>query len=97
MTDESLQQLKFWKSNLHLVNCKNAFESNKCSKVICSDASHTGLAGYEVSAVQGIFHGVWSEDESSKSSTCRELMAVYRVFQALKHVIIVLTGQMVYR
>lgn len=84
---ESLEQLEFWKSNLQSINSRSVFESHKCSKVVYSDASHTGFAGYEVSTVQGISHGMWSEDESSKPSTWRELVAVYRVLQSLIHML----------
>lgn len=38
---------------------------------------------YEINTVNGISHGMWSHDESVKSSTWRELKAVYRVMCSL--------------
>lgn len=87
LTEKSVQQLEFWKSYLHLVNSRNVFESYKCSKIMYSDASHTGFAGYEVSTIKGISHGIWSDDEMEKSSTWREFVAVYRVLHLLVHVL----------
>ncbi|KAH3838546.1 hypothetical protein DPMN_111954 [Dreissena polymorpha] len=43
-----------------------------------SDASSTGLAGYEVEMQSGVVHDTWSPSEAAKSSTWRELCAVYR-------------------
>ncbi|KAH3846696.1 hypothetical protein DPMN_088998 [Dreissena polymorpha] len=43
-----------------------------------SDASSTGLAGYEVEMQSGVVHDSWSPSEAAKSSTWRELCAVYR-------------------
>ena len=61
------------------LNAKYIFELHKCTKIVHSDASSTGFAGYEVSTVNDISHGMWSEEESLKSSTWRELEAAYRV------------------
>ena len=78
--EESRQQLGFWNQNLEALNRKNLYESHKCSKIVFSDASATGYAGYEVSTTNGISHGLWSEEESLKSSTWRELVL------SLKHI-----------
>lgn len=83
----SRQQLEFWNQNLEALNRKNLHESHKCSKIVFSDASATGYAGYEVSTINGISHGLWSEEESLKSSTWRELVAVHRVLLSLKHIL----------
>lgn len=66
---------------------KDIYESHKCTKIVYSDASATGYAGYEVNTINGISHGVWSEEESIKSSTWRELVAVCRVLLSLSHVL----------
>ena len=87
LSDESLHQLKFWQENMRLINTKSIFEAQKCTKIVFSDASATGYAGYEVSTVNGISHGMWSQAEAEKSSTWRELVAVWRVLQSLVHIL----------
>ena len=81
----SIEQLKFWKSNLNNLNIKDIYESNKCSKIVYSDASSTGFAGYEVNTAIGMSYGMWSPEESKNSSTWRELMAVSRCIKSLGH------------
>lgn len=88
LSEESLEQIRFWQSNLDSLNTKRMFESHKCTKVVFSDASSTGYAGYEVSTTNGISHGMWSPDECTQSSTWRELVAVYRVLQSLAHMLV---------
>lgn len=87
LCDESCQQLLFWEENLTVLNMKDIYESHKCTKIVYSDASATGYAGYEVNTINGISHGVWSQEESVKSSTWRELVAVCRVLLSLSHVL----------
>ncbi|XP_053378570.1 uncharacterized protein LOC123554439 [Mercenaria mercenaria] len=78
LSDESITQLRFWESNLTYLNKRDMFESTKCSKIVFSDASSSGYAGYEVNTINGTSHGMWNEEERLKSSTWRELVAVYR-------------------
>ncbi|XP_068240109.1 uncharacterized protein [Palaemon carinicauda] len=92
ISDESKRQLEFWQISLSELNIKHTNVSFQCSKIVYSDASSTGFAGYAVSAKTGISYGTWSIEESLKSSTWRELVAVYRVLQSLGHI---LTGQRV--
>ena len=87
ISEESMKQLVFWKDNIKLINSKDIFESQKCTKIVFSDASSTGYAGYEVSTVNGVSHGMWAENEAVKSSTWRELVAVYRVLSSLVHIL----------
>ncbi|XP_053391932.1 uncharacterized protein LOC128554660 [Mercenaria mercenaria] len=84
---ESVEQLMFWKANIGIINNRKLFELHRCSKIVYSDASRTGYAGYEVSTVTGVSHGIWDFEESNKSSTWRELEAVYRVLQSLAHIL----------
>ncbi|XP_060076460.1 uncharacterized protein LOC132556090 [Ylistrum balloti] len=83
LSDESLLQLKFWRENVNNINVKTLSEVEKCSKIIYSDASGSGFGGYEVNTVNGVAHGVWTEEESGKSSTWRELVGVLRVLKSL--------------
>ena len=52
-----------------------------------SDDSSTGFAGFEINTVNGILHGVWTSEESAKSSTWREMMAVCRCLGSLSNVL----------
>lgn len=79
LSEDSLEQLSFWQRNLRDMNIRKFTNSNACSRIVYSDASCTGFAGYEVNTFNGVAHGIWSELEMSKSSTWRELSAVYRV------------------
>jgi hypothetical protein len=54
---------------------------------VYSDASSVGYGGYEVNTVNGVSQGTWSIEESLKSSTWRELVAVYRVLLSLVHIL----------
>ncbi|KAL5007181.1 hypothetical protein ScPMuIL_015987, partial [Solemya velum] len=75
LSTDSLCQIQFWNSKLHLIKSRKMFESNKYSKIVYSDASNTGYAGFEVNTVNGVSHGMWTVEESNKSSTWRELEA----------------------
>ncbi|XP_052804489.1 uncharacterized protein LOC128234345 [Mya arenaria] len=83
LSTQSKDQLRFWENELPSLNCRRLFESHSCSKIFYTDASSYVYGGYEVSTVNGVAHGVWSPDEMLKSSTWRELMAVYRVLLSL--------------
>ena len=83
LSDESKEQLNFWQQNIRSINRKKMFCINKCSKMIFSDASASGFAGFQVSTVNKVVHGIWSPDEMVKSSTWRELFAVYKVSRSL--------------
>ena len=72
-------QLKFWQKNIKHLNCKRMFSVHSFSKVIFSNASSKGFAGYQVAMLNGESHSMWAPDEVLKSSTWRELSAVHRV------------------
>ena len=63
-------------------SCKTMFSVHSFSKIIFSDASSTGFAGYQVAMLNGVSHGMWAPDEVLKSSTWRELSAVHRVLHS---------------
>ena len=82
LSEESKVQLEFWQENIKHLNCKRMFSVHSFSKIIFSDASSTGLAGYQVAILNGVSHGMWAPDEVLKSSTWRELSAVHRVLHS---------------
>ena len=47
-----------------------------------SDVSSTGCGSYVVKANNSVFHSTWSVEEQPKSSTFRELRAVYLALRA---------------
>lgn len=79
LSNESRDQLKFWERNLTVLNKRYLQNAGDCSRIVFSDASNTGYAGYEVHTKDGIAHGMWEPGEINKSSAWRELCAVYRV------------------
>ena len=87
LSDESKAQLLFWKKSLFQLNKKSLKCLNTCSRIVYSDASNSGYAGYEVNTYKGIVHGMWDSQESAQSSTWRELCAVYRVLISLQDVL----------
>jgi hypothetical protein len=52
-----------------------------------SDASNTGYGGYIVETPTNIAHGMWSEYESSKSSTWKELTAVKHIILSMVNIL----------
>ena len=85
LSSDSLQQIYFWQENLGSLNKADMFDINIYSKKVFSDASRTGFADYEIRTERGVSHGQWTVEESFKSSTWRELVAVFRVMQSLSH------------
>ena len=83
LSENSKDQLKFSRGNLNRLNLKRIFDQENCTKIIYSDASSSGFAGYEVSTINGLVHGMWSPDEKLKSSTWRELLAVNKVLMCI--------------
>ena len=83
LTDLSIDQINFWKSNLREINHKLFDSDLHCYTVIYSDASSTGYGGYIVENPNSIAHGMWSESEKLNSSTWKELTAVKNVLMSL--------------
>ncbi|VDI81742.1 Hypothetical predicted protein [Mytilus galloprovincialis] len=79
LSKASLIQINFWKENLGRVNVKSFTSDFSCQSVVYSDASNTGYGGYIVETPFNIAHGMWSECESTKSSTWKELNAVKHI------------------
>ena len=80
---EVREELFFWNSCIENFNGQKLWKSSSAVRVIFSDASGTGYAGYTVQHGCHIAHGLWTEPEKMKSSTWRELAAVARVLEAV--------------
>lgn len=81
--NDSVVQLRFWLDRLDGLNSCEIRYSPQCNRIVYSDASSLGYGGYCVESPCGVSQGLWSCSESTKSSTWRELKAVYRVMCAL--------------
>ncbi|VDI13580.1 Hypothetical predicted protein [Mytilus galloprovincialis] len=89
LSKASLIQINFWKENLRRVNVKIIyFRFFLCQFVVYSDASNTGYGCYIVETPFNIAHGIWSESESTKSPTLKELNAVKHILLSMVDIII---------
>ena len=69
LSKESLDQIAFWKRNLRTAYLKEFTSDLSCHTIVYSDASNTGYDCYMVENPSNIAHGMWSNNESMKSST----------------------------
>ena len=83
LSSEAIAELDFWSSNLEVYNAQPIWHSPSAVRVVYSDASETGYGGYVVEHGPCVAHGCWELEEASRSSTWRELSAVYRVLLSM--------------
>ena len=83
LTAEALAEIEFWCSEITRFNGQNMWPSPSAVRVVYTDASDSGYAGYTVEHGCHIAHGQWLPEEASCSSTRRELRAVRSVLEAL--------------
>ena len=80
--DFCITELNFWRRNIHFLNMKK-FGGYRCpDTLVFSDASNVACGSYVVNANNLVFHSNWSEEQKAKSSTFRELRAVYLALRA---------------
>ena len=84
ISDNAKSELQFWLSEIQEFNGQNIWVGPSALRVVYTDASNTGYAGYTVQHGCHIAHGLWLPDEAAKSSTWREIRAVRMVLEALK-------------
>ena len=77
--ERKLDQIAFWKRNLRTANLKEFTSDLSCHTIVYSDASNTGYDCYMVENPSDIAHGMWSNNESMKSSTWKELTGVKNI------------------
>lgn len=70
------EELVFWLENIKKVNLKKLDFYSKSNVVVYSDASNVACAAYTVEIESKIFHQMWTESESTKSSTWKEMRAI---------------------
>ena len=84
ITETAKSELQFWLTEIQKFNGQNIWVGPSALKVVYTDASDTGYAGYTVQHGFHIAHGLWLPEEAEKSSTWREISAVRMVLEALK-------------
>ena len=80
-----LCELKFWQTNLDVLNGFSIKLQHTPSRAVYSDASNSGYGGYVVGYPNLCINGSWSESERSRSSTWRELAAVFKMLLELRN------------
>ena len=69
INSETRGELAFWNSCIDFFNGQKLWKSPSAVRIVYSDASGTGYAGYTVQHGSHIAHGLWTEIEKAKSST----------------------------
>ena len=89
-----ISELQVWHNNVSQMNGRDLFHKTQVfDSVVYSDASQIGYGGDVVSDKQNLVcQGQWSADDKGKSSTWRELRAVYYMLSSIGHI---LTGHKV--
>lgn len=82
LTQEACTELKFWHQNLVGLHGRSIWYQPSTARVVYSDASDVAFGGYVVGLGSCVAHGQWSQSESERSSTWRELQAVNVMLQA---------------
>ncbi|XP_071149234.1 uncharacterized protein [Mytilus edulis] len=80
--EKAFDEVVFWKENVEFLNGKELLDEKVCTSVVYTDASGTGFGGYIVEYEESEVIGSWKPDEQVKSSTWRELEAVYRMLMS---------------
>ena len=77
----------FWKNNVRNINSRDCFVNTYPSNFVYSDASATGCGSVIGFNNEYVCHKMWTEFESSQSSTRRELYAIEFFLQAFAPVL----------
>ena len=85
LSDKALAEIVYWKTNVAYFQCKSVWHTSKSEMILYSDASDSGFGGFILQVDNSTVHGQWSDLESRKSSSWRELKAVHNVLLSLKH------------
>ena len=79
LSHEALEELEFWSHGLEGYNAQPIWHTPSAVRVVYSDASETGYGGYVVEHGASVSYGQWTPQEAVRSSTWRELAAVWFV------------------
>jgi hypothetical protein len=78
------RELAFLAKNFSILNGNTVAQTAQSVAICFSDASGSGYGGYEASCGSAQVRGRWTPEEAGRSSTWRELEAVYRTLQAIQ-------------
>lgn len=82
-----IDELHFWFENIESLNVKSFGKNQIATRVVYSDASETGCAGYLVDIDDQPVFRSWSDIEKQQSSTWREVMGVLTVLESVGHLL----------
>ena len=83
ITDPVQEEISFWLQKLDTFNGQGIWYTPSAVRMLYTDASSTGYAGYTVEHGYYIAHGPWTAEEATCSSKWRELRAVHMVLESL--------------
>lgn len=83
ISTEAREELQFWLNQIDNINGQGIWHSPSAMRVVYSDASDSGYGGFTVEQEYHVAHGRWSKEETTQSSTWRELRAVRMVLESL--------------
>ena len=84
VTDDARSEVHFWLTETSKFNGQNIWIGLSALRVVYTDASQTGYAGYTVQHWCHIVQGQWLPGEANESSTWREIRAVRQVLESLQ-------------
>ena len=87
ISDYAREELGFWLSNIRTRNGRALKSAPSYDATNYSDASDVGFGGYETSRPDLPVQGLWSDHEQKKSSTWRELKAIWYSLHGLQHAV----------
>ena len=76
----------FWLENIIKINFKKLDFYSKSTAIVFSDASNVACGAYTVDIDHKIFHQMWNDSETSKSSTWREMKAIEQALLSFRNV-----------
>jgi hypothetical protein len=82
---EAEDELRFWLDSIDSYNGRFIWRAPSAVRVVYSDVSNTGFGSYIVEHGGHIVHRQWSDIETLKSSTWRELRVVTQSLKAAAH------------
>ena len=87
LNSQVTEELTFWLNNVSLLNERSIDSSPVFQKLVYSDASSSGGAGFIVNLRGSECFRAWTAQEALMSSTWRELQAVYIVLKSVPHLL----------
>ena len=84
-TPALLEELRFWHTNIDCFNGYRIQSSPSSCTILFSDAGGLAFGGYSATLAGSVVRGMWTSDDLDKSSTHRELKAIYYVLLSYVH------------